>query len=150
MAGTAQPDELAELSGPYVIEAPFWQGVREGELRLPRCAGCQRWNWPPVPRCPWCGSFEHVWERVEPRGTIYSWTRIHRASRPALADDVPYVVALVELPQAGSARVLGRLSGDERGLALGVPVTGSFRPPSAMTNGMPSIVWTLDVEGAPR
>ena len=34
----------------------FWDGTREGELRLQRCESCAKTYFPPRPFCPSCGS----------------------------------------------------------------------------------------------
>lgn len=130
-------------AGPYAEESPYWNGLAASELRLPRCAACAAWNWPPVPRCPSCGSWEHDWPLVEPSGTVYSWTRVRRASTPDRAALVPYVVVLVEIAPAGDVRIMGQLDGPDDGLAIGQPVRGTFHPPTAQSRGMPTIRWTL-------
>ncbi|MBI4504234.1 MAG: hypothetical protein HY691_01755, partial [Chloroflexi bacterium] len=33
----------------YEDELPFWEGARQGELRLPRCAVCGEVWWPAGP-----------------------------------------------------------------------------------------------------
>jgi uncharacterized OB-fold protein len=46
---------------------------------------------------------------------------------PALAEQGPYVVVLVELPQADGVRIVGNLIGDpEQPLTIGAPVLGYF------------------------
>ncbi|MFV0307743.1 MAG: Zn-ribbon domain-containing OB-fold protein [Desertimonas sp.] len=136
------------LSGPFSIEGPFWDALGRAELRFPQCEGCGRWNWPPVPRCPACGSFDHAWQQVGATGTLYSWTTIHRASTSELAGDVPFVVVLVEVPQAGNARIMGRFEGNPDRLSLGVALVGSFRPATARTKNMPTLVWSVATAGA--
>ena len=34
----------------------FWDGCKEGELRLQRCTSCQDSYFPPRPFCPKCGN----------------------------------------------------------------------------------------------
>ena len=48
---------------------------------------------------------------VEPRGRIYSWERVWHPVHPALTTGCPYVVVLVELPQADNVRMVGNLLG---------------------------------------
>lgn len=94
-------------------------------------------------RCPGCGSHELGSEQVEPVGTIYSWIRTRLPFVPAYADLVPYVNVLVELEQAGGARLMGLLTEAEDGLAIGAPVTGTFQPPSSRTMDVPVLTWRL-------
>jgi uncharacterized OB-fold protein len=67
------------------------------------------------------------WVRVEGRGTIYSWERAWHPVHPALKIHGPYIVVLVELPQAGGIRMLGNLIGDPRqDVTIGEPVEAVF------------------------
>jgi uncharacterized OB-fold protein len=67
------------------------------------------------------------WEAVAPTGVLYAWERVWHPTHPALRDAVPYRVALVELPQAGGARVVGTLLGDPVDDAvIGAPVKAVF------------------------
>lgn len=106
------------------VDAPFWAGLAEGVLRIQRCAGCARWSWPPQWRCGECGGWDMEWPEVPMEGIVHalSWTR-HPFSA-AMADKVPYPVLLVELPDAGGARLLGLLDGSTESLAIGSRVTG--------------------------
>ena len=49
-----------------------------------------------------------------PRGVIYSYERVWHPVHPALKDQGPYLVVLVELPQADGVRLVGNLLGDPR------------------------------------
>lgn len=138
----AQP----RIKGGIGADAPFWDALEAGELRIPRCAGCERWMWPAHFRCGVCGSWELRWDAVEPVGTIYAWTRNHLVS-DALKErrpELPYVTMLVALPQAGGVRLPGALSGDERGLAIGATVRGRIRPASAATRGYTTMTWQIE------
>lgn len=42
-------------------------------------------------------------------GRLYSWVRVHQAFSPEWADEVPYVIATVELDEG--CRMLARLEG---------------------------------------
>ena len=127
------------------LDAEFWAGLAEGELRLPICAACNEWIWPAQPRCADCGSTLIESRAVEPSGTIYSWTRTHYPFVDVRNDELPYVVLLVELPHAGSVRVLGQYGGDQSDdIEIGRRVRGSVAAPSPQTFGLPAIVWHLE------
>ncbi|MET0954056.1 MAG: OB-fold domain-containing protein [Aeromicrobium sp.] len=125
------------------VDAPYWDGLAEGELRIQRCDGCRQWSWPADWRCGRCGSYDFVWEAVEPRGTVYSWIRTRQALVPAFADLVPYVNVLVELEGLGGARIMGLLTGDTDDVTTGRRVTGTFQPPSPRTLDLAVLTWTL-------
>jgi uncharacterized OB-fold protein len=137
----SERDQVHPFSGR--VDYPYWEALAAGELRIQRCRSCARWCWPADWRCPACGSYEHAWEGVEPVGTIYSWIRTHLPFVPAYADLLPYVNVLVELEQAGGARLMGLLTGTEDGLAIGARVAGSFQPPSSRTLDLPVLTWRL-------
>lgn len=103
---------------------PLWDGLREGVLRLQRCGSCERLRFPPVGSCPYCGSPGGEWEEVSPRGTLYSWVTTHVPFEESLADQVPYVVATVEL-EAGP-RIFARLTDLEAEPSAGLALEGYF------------------------
>jgi uncharacterized OB-fold protein len=133
------------ITGGIGADDPFWEALKAGEFRLPRCRGCGRWTWPAHWRCGECGSWEFRWTAVEPVGTVYSWTRTwYPFDRTrGRAGNIPYVVVLVEVDATDGARVLGVLTGDEAPLKIGARVTGAVLPPSERSLGYPSIVWSV-------
>jgi uncharacterized OB-fold protein len=146
--GDGEMDRVAEaprIVGGIGADDEYWKYLEQGEFRLPRCTACQRWMWPAHYRCPACGGWDFEWIAVDPRGTIYSWTRtwypFDRTKERAA--DLPYVTALVEIPAAGGARVLGILSGDTQRVKIGMKVHGLIQPPSEKAKGYPSICWVL-------
>ena len=106
---------LEGLPGPLpdLDTQPFWDGCNEGRFLLPTCADCRTVRWPPGPMCPVCQSERTDWVDWKGPGTVYSWTVVHHAAHPALAEQVPYVIALVEV--APNVRVLGNVTGCEPG-----------------------------------
>lgn len=147
-----QPNPVPRMRGGIGADGPFWDALESGKFELPRCGGCARWMWPAHFRCGHCGSWEIRWEGVDPRGTIYTWTRNHAVS-DVLKErraDVPYVTILVELPQAGGARVAGVLQGDDRQLRIGATVRGVIRPPEPRAKGYATMVWEIVTAGDTR
>jgi uncharacterized OB-fold protein len=131
-------------------DAGFWTGLQAGRFRMPRCSRCARWIWPADWRCAACGSFRLDWIDVAPHGFVYSWTRTWYPFVAERADDLPYVVVLVELPEAGRSRLLGTLTGDQTNLAVGAAVTGQIRAPDERTFGLPSMTWSLVADSTAR
>src|SRR2546423_15710336 len=101
--------------------------------------------WPAHFRCGECGSWDQEWVQREPTGVVYSWTRTWYAfdRTKERAEDLPYVVVLAEVADAGAARVMGILAGEESGLKVGAPVVGAIQPPSEKSKWYPSIQWSL-------
>jgi len=112
---------------PDGLDAPFWHGLREERLLLQRCNSCERWQWGPEFVCHRCHSFDLRYEEARAEGVLYSHERVWHPVHPALADQGPYIVALVELPHADNVRIIGNLLGDPRQiLEIGRPVRAVF------------------------
>lgn len=147
-----KPALAPRIRGGIGADGPYWDALERGDFQLPRCAGCERWMWPAHFRCGHCGSWEIRWEDVEPRGTIYTWTRNHAVSDviKERRGDVPYVTVLVELAQAGGARVAGVLEGSDSSLRIGALVRGVVRPPEARAKGYATMAWEVVAGDDPR
>jgi uncharacterized OB-fold protein len=105
-------------------------------LRVQRCADCGTCVFIPQPICTECQSERLEWTESSGRGTVYSYTIVHRPPRPEF--DVPYVVAIVELeegwfmltnvvgcePGEVSVGMAVRVEFEERAGGISVPVFG--------------------------
>ncbi|GAB3985132.1 hypothetical protein GCM10029978_096980 [Actinoallomurus acanthiterrae] len=83
----------------------FWDGVREGELRIQRCAECGRLRHPPGPMCPSCHATKRDHVAASGRGTLHSYVVHHHP--PVPGHEPPFVVALVDLEEG--VRMVGNL-----------------------------------------
>lgn len=120
------PTPVPEPDG---LSAPYWQGLRSQRLMVQRCSQCQTWQFGPEWLCHQCLSFELSWQEVAPEGRIFSWERVWHASHVSLKGHTPYLVVLVELPQAGHVRMVGNLLGDpHQDVCIGAEVVGVFEP----------------------
>lgn len=105
--------------------APFWQGTARCELRVPRCAVCRAYGWPPRPVCAGCHGMDFRWEPAPAHGQLYTWTVVAHQTMQAFPP--PYVVGLVEL--APGLRMLGNVVGVEPGaLTVGLRLRAQFAP----------------------
>ncbi|MFL9943794.1 Zn-ribbon domain-containing OB-fold protein [Paraburkholderia graminis] len=121
---TGLPVPVPEVDG---ISAPYWEGLRQEKLLVQRCAHCRTWQFGPEWICHACKQFDPAWEEITPQGSIFSWERVWHPSHPALGNNLPYLVVLVELPNAGNVRMLGNLLGDPaQTVSIGAPVVGVF------------------------
>lgn len=86
---------------PIVIDETrgFWEGTAAEELRVQVCGACGHRQLPGGPCCRECLSPELSWERASGRGTIFSFTVVHKALHPAFAAQVPYVLADIQLEE---------------------------------------------------
>jgi uncharacterized OB-fold protein len=90
---------------------PFWAAAKEHRLTVPRCTTCGTFRMPPTPFCPECLSQGLDWPTLSGRGAIYSYTTVTRAIFPEMESSIPYVPALVELPDAGNLRLITNIVG---------------------------------------
>jgi uncharacterized protein len=93
---TQYPKPLPSVTA---LNAPFWRGLKERELRLQHCDGCTRVWYPPAPQCPHCWSDKYHWARLSGRGRVNSWVVFHQAYFKSFEGEVPYNVAEVELEE---------------------------------------------------
>lgn len=106
---------------PNDISLDYWEGTREGKLKLQQCASCGTIRHYPRPVCDRCFSMEVRWVEASGRGRVHSWTVAHHPYHPAFRDEVPYVLLTVDLEEG--VRAMGRLEGDDAStLALDLPV----------------------------
>jgi uncharacterized protein len=109
------------------LDREFWEAARRHQLVVQRCKDCEGFQFGPEWICHKCRSSNLGWHRVSGRGRVYSWERVWHPVHPALKDACPYMVVLVELPEAGNVRVVGNLAGDPRAeLPIGASVEAVF------------------------
>lgn len=75
----------------------FWDGCKEGELRLQRCGECNHTYFPPRPFCPKCISADVKVYRASGKATLYSYVINHRP-RPDMGT-APHSIAVVALEE---------------------------------------------------
>jgi uncharacterized OB-fold protein len=76
---------------------------------LQHCTACGHDQLYPRVICTKCFARDLVWQPASGRGAVYSVTVVRRAPSPAYAEDVPYVIALIDLDEGPRimANVLG-------------------------------------------
>ena len=74
----------------------FWDGTKQGELRLQRCGDCDHVYFPPRPLCPACSSRSVEVFAAKGKGKLLSYVINHR---PHPSFDGPYAIAVVELDE---------------------------------------------------
>ncbi len=114
---------------PTKISAPFWEGCRQGVLRIQRCSECATHVYYPAYMCPNCSSLALDWVEVSGRGTIYSRSRIEEPVSAASGTRDPLIVALVELEE-GPVMMTNIVGPDADQAAIGDAVAVRFQPVS--------------------
>lgn len=104
--------------------APFWSGVDESRLVLPRCLACRTVIWYPRTFCPSCHRTGVEWVECSGRGSVYSFS-VTQKGDGAWREVGPYVLAYVELDEG--PRVLTNIvECDPSSLAVGQAVEVVF------------------------
>ena len=128
---------------------PFWDAVAERRLVVPRCRACGEWIWQPRPLCPRCHAPDPDWVELNGDARVISWTALHPPVLAVWADQLPFVVLLVEPFDAPGVRMIGQLvddaggllrtNGDPEGIAIGSRVSLRWRVDEA---GQTLPAWT--------
>jgi uncharacterized OB-fold protein len=120
MSATPKPAPI-----PDPRSQPFFDAALRDELALQRCDACGTWMWPVRPRCIACFADAPRFAVASGRGTLYSYSLVHRTYDPAFADEVPYNVVLVDLEEG--VRVLANVVDVEHeDLQIGMPLRVVF------------------------
>jgi len=112
------------LPRPTELSRPYWDGCREGLLRVQRCRDCGGHVFIPQPVCTHCQANALEWVESSGRGTLYSFTTVHRPQRPEF--EVPYTVVIVELEE-GWHMLTNLVECASEDLEIGMPVEVQFR-----------------------
>jgi uncharacterized OB-fold protein len=103
----------------------YWTSGAEGVLRIQRCADCEHLVHPPAVLCPHDHGDRLEWRTVAGTGRVAAWTE--NVQSWGLGLDAPYLVALVELDEDPSARLLTNLVDvDTDTVEVGMPVRVVF------------------------
>lgn len=104
----------------------YWQKAREHEFWLKHCNDCSNTYFYPRDICPRCFSRNTTWIQSSGRGTVYTYSIVHRQPHPSFKDDVPYVVAVVEVDGARIATNLVGVDPDPEKIKVGMAVEVTF------------------------
>jgi len=113
------------LPTPTADSQPFWDACRDEKLTCQRCDDCNTARFPPHHVCPNCLSVNSHWEEMSGKGSVFSFTVFRRVYDPGFADEVPYVVALIELDE-GPRMLSNVVSIDPDKVVCGMPVKVVF------------------------
>lgn len=104
----------------------FWQGTKQGQLLIQVCDDCQSKIFYPRQYCPECWSGNLKWIEASGKAKVYSFTTTLDMVEPKFWDDLPYVLALVELVEG--IRMMTRIVGcDPDDVQIGMDVKVVFK-----------------------
>lgn len=106
--------------------ADYFAACGEGRLTGSRCRACGSVHCPPAKLCGCSLGAEAEVIELSGRGTIYSFSELHRPAGPRFGDDVPYVLALVALEEG--PRMITNIVDADADIAIGQDVAVRFEP----------------------
>ena len=104
---------------------PYWDGCKQHELRVQKCAACGHHQFYPRLYCTTCMSDRVEWVKTSGRATVLSYTIIYRPVTQAFAGNVPYVVAMVTLDE-GPQMMTNIVGCEPEKVHIGMPVQVTF------------------------
>ena len=105
----------------------YWEKAKQHELWFRQCNGCQNVYFYPRDICPACFSRDTTWTQSAGKGSIFTFAIVHRASIPSFRDDVPYVIAIVELEEGAKMPTnIVNVEADPEHVKVGMPVEVIF------------------------
>jgi len=87
------------LPTPDADSQAYWQGLKDGKLLLQHCSDCGNVQFYQQAMCRQCGGENLGHRAASGRGTVHSFSVVHRAPGPAFKQDTPYAVLLVQLEE---------------------------------------------------
>jgi uncharacterized OB-fold protein len=115
--------------------APFWDGCRDGRLRVQRDRETGAFHWPPKPAYWKGGRLE--WVDASGRGEVYTYVVGYEPFLPAFRDRLPHIMVVVQL--AEGPRLVGyMLHATPERMRIGMPVRVAFE---RLTDDVTLPVW---------
>lgn len=109
------------------LTEPFWEATKSRRLLLQWCRSCDESIYYPRYACPSCLGDDVEWREASGEGDVYTFNVMHSPGSPFMADQLPYVVALVDL--AEGARILTNIVGcDPADVSVGMAVKLAWEP----------------------
>ena len=84
---------------PTPTSQPYWDALRDERIVVQRCRACDHWVHYPRSRCSKCLSDQLVFQVVDGAATVYTFTVARQATAPPFVDEVPQIIAIVELAE---------------------------------------------------
>jgi len=82
-----------------VWSAPFWEGCKREELLIQKCRDCGTFIFYPKMYCTNCLSSNLEWIKSRGKGKIYTHMTVYGFQPTEFSEDVPYVVAVIQLDE---------------------------------------------------
>ena len=105
----------------------YWEKTKQHELWLKHCNDCNNTFFYPRDICPHCFSRNTKWIQASGKGTVHTFAIVHRPPDPSFKDDVPFVVAMVDLEEGPRMPTnLVEVEPDPEKISVGMAVEVTF------------------------
>src|SRR5437764_12940025 len=108
----------------------YWEALARHELYFQRCRDCGAARFYPRALCPACLSSATEWVRASGRGTVYTFTVTHQNQTPGFREELPYVLAMVELAE-GPRLLTTPVGGGPAAVRCGMPCSVALEAATA-------------------
>lgn len=102
------PQWAKPLPQPDNISQEYWAGAAGGQLLIQECPTCGERQFYPRALCVSCGD-DPEWLSASGRGVVHTFTVIRQYGMRPFVDELPYVVAMVELVEG--PKMMGSITG---------------------------------------
>ncbi|MCC7368534.1 MAG: OB-fold domain-containing protein [Chloroflexi bacterium] len=107
------------------ITRPFWDHIKNHELRMQKCTDCGHVRFPVTPVCTDCLSDSFEWALLSGKGTLWSWNQVYHLYNKGWQDEMPYNVGYVLLDE-GIGLITNMVNVDVADLRFDMPVEVVF------------------------
>ena len=102
----------------------FWDSARKGHLMIQHCESCG-YQWYPRGFCSGCWSRDIDYVEAKGTGKVWTYTITYQNRTPGFKEEVPYVLALVELEE-GVKLFTNIINCDPKSVTIGMDVKVTF------------------------
>lgn len=102
---------------------PYWDSLKAHQMKIQKCNDTGKFFFYPRGMSPFTLSDNVSWEPVSGKGVVHAFTIIHQHRAAGFVDELPYVVAMVELDEG--ARMMTNIvdvEPDPEHVKIGMPV----------------------------
>ncbi|TNE42319.1 MAG: Zn-ribbon domain-containing OB-fold protein, partial [Alphaproteobacteria bacterium] len=103
----------------------FWEACNDERFMIQKCNTCGKSQFYPRAICKSCHSTSLEWQTASGRGKIKTFTVVHHAPSPAFKEDLPYVLALIDLEE-GVRTMMNVIDCDPADAHIGMEVEITF------------------------
>ncbi len=103
----------------------FWKACNEEKFLIQTCNSCGKNQFYPRAICKHCHGSDLDWQPVSGRGKVKTFTVVSHAPSPAFKEDLPYVLALIDLEE-GVRAMMNVIGCDVADVHIGMDIELTF------------------------